>query len=356
MASNVLYVQTDGDDKKAEMGNPLTPFTLAGALHYLNNLENGSQIFIQIGSGTYNLESPNIAVITSDVVITGTGSKSTIINAFQFRITNSSMVTIQSLTIKANKSKYLFHLQTGILNLYNSEVQINTGAAFSNEDGSLVINGSVFYLTNTDYAPIINLTKTAAIITNSNFYFRLNTPINKNLPLIGTLPRQGSIALNNVGIGIELNGGIGLVVPFYNIASINSAVVQVKGSNSEGLILYGTDSSPTLESDNLIPVSPYYLNNIIVTIHHLNRIYSLYNPNSYPVMSNNINWNGITQKPSTYSRQSNPALGSSLPTGSEGVNSEDSSIPNLAPESTFSPKEINVENDFNSNFNDLEGV
>jgi hypothetical protein len=316
MAANILYVRVDGDDTKAEIGNPLRPYTLPGALNYVNSLTNGGLSFIEIGIGTYNLECPNVALISNDVVITGTGSKSTIINVYRFNINNSATVTMQSLSIRSCRSDFLFTLNSGILNLFNSEVMVNSGALFSNDDGSLLVNGSVFHLTNSNFAPIVNLTKTAGVITNSNFYFRVNAPVNINLPLIGTLPRQGSVALNNVGIGIELTGGTGLVIPFYNVATVTSSIVQVKGTDSEGFILYGTDALPGVDDENLMPVRPFYLTSVNTTIRNVSRVYSVYNPNNYPVITDNLTWNGV-QNPTIYARQSTvrPTANAGAPVG-----------------------------------------
>lgn len=295
MALNILYVQTDAQDNTAQIGNPLKPYTLSGAIDYANSTNQGGLVFLHLSPGVYNLGCPNKVFLTNNMIITGRDFRSTIINVYQFEINNSADITFQNVSIRTCQTGVLFKFNTGVLTISSSEIISNIGTLFESDDGSLVVNGSVINITST--TPSVNFSRMAVVITNSNFNFRIPDPIMNNLSLIGTNPRQGSITLQRVEVNIETNGGIGIVVPFYNIGIINNSVVKIKGTKSEGFILYATDALPGVQSETLIPVTPYYLINITVHVRDLQRAFSVSNPNNYPLVIKDLAWSGIVNPP-----------------------------------------------------------
>src|SRR5579883_3251217 len=116
MANNTLYVTIDGNDAVAAVGDPTRPFTFIGAVTRINSLQPGVIWRLDLAPGTYNLGCNTTLNFRVNVIVTGSGVKKTILNAFALAVDNAS-VTFQSCSIRTCQSSVLFAMSSGSLNL-----------------------------------------------------------------------------------------------------------------------------------------------------------------------------------------------------------------------------------------------
>ncbi len=94
MSSNTLYVSPKGNDEIAAIGNPTRTFTFRGAIQKINSIESTAIWLINVATGTYTLKCPEPVLILRSAIITGAGSKRTIINAYSLVMDPEISVTL----------------------------------------------------------------------------------------------------------------------------------------------------------------------------------------------------------------------------------------------------------------------
>lgn len=314
MALNTLYVSLNADMATAKVGDPTHPYTLRGAINYVNTQNTTALWFSNVSNGIFTLECPNPLTISGNVMITGAGPRNTIINPYQINITDGAQVYIQSCALKSCQSVTMINVQNGSCQINNAEISVTSGTFFTITNGTVIINGCTIYIQSVTSNPVVNAAGGNLFVTNSNFYFKFTNPPNTSLALIGNPPQAGAITLTNAGLSIQLHGGQQPIIPFYNTENINGSVVQISGTGSENVILIGNDVMPTIATpQNASTQIPYFVNNVHVTISKLANVYSYYNLHDYPLVISNVTWSGVAAAPAPYSRQ---RLNTSLPTRS----------------------------------------
>lgn len=293
MANNTLYVTIDGNDTNAVIGDPTRPFTFRGAIDKVNTLGNGVTWYVNMSRGTYNLPCNAIVPLRSNVVITGSGPKNTIINVFGI-VVDGPMATFQSCSIRTCSSAVLFHILTGSLSLNNAEILVNAGTLYRVRDGVIIMNSCVVTITAVVSNPIVNVTNGGLLVTNTNFFIKVPGGSTPTTSIIGSSQQSRTITLTNVGFSLELNGGPGGVVVFYNVPIVNTAIVQAGGKGTETLILIGLDISAETTS------TPYFATNITASVQNIYKTFTYFNMTNYPLVMRNITWSGVAGQPGAY--------------------------------------------------------
>ena len=86
-----------------------------------------------------------------------------------------------------------------------------------------------------------------------------------------------------------MGGNFGLVI-YYNVNTINDAVVTAVGTNTQILILISTDEPSTLPT-------PLIATNIITSPSNFRQVYTYYNSTNAPLILQNISWSGVPYPP-----------------------------------------------------------
>ncbi len=321
---NILYVTVRGDDNNGEIGNPLRPFTLVGAINRINSLNTAALMIINLGIGEYISNCPNIIPITSNIQIIGRGVKQSIITVYQFDIDNAASITFQNLTIRSCQSVVLFNLINGTPTINNSLVEVRSGTFVREQNGTILINESSVVITAAVTNPVIDLTGGGMIANNSKFLFSYNPT---NAVLLGSRPGNGVAAgslgswgatiLNNVIVLLRFPSSTGKIIPFYNVHIIDGGSLTIttgETSNTE-IIILGYDIIP-----NDVNTTVQYVQNFNVStepdvsrlprgpapLKAPYRLYQIYNVYNIPVIINNFSYTGpIIPQPYT-SQEINP--------------------------------------------------
>lgn len=305
MALNTIYIAVDGNDATAQYGNPLLPFTLQGAIARINSVPKTNYWYLHVANGSYTVPCGTSLVFGKNVIMTGAGPRNTILNLSNVQIINGVEVTFSSINFQSCDSTPLFSLVSGTLTLNNDEINISTGTAFALTNGMAFVNGSVFNVTGATTNPIINVGQGGLMATNSNFNYKLNgSNLAPNTSLIGRNPDLGSVSLTNINVTFATTQGATNMIPFYNVNTVNTAVITAYGSGKETLILVATDTQPsnTPVSAPGTPVvnPPYYATNIVVNVRNYASTYMSFNVYNYPLVMNNVTWSGVASRPGPY--------------------------------------------------------
>lgn len=319
MGSNILFVSPNANDQISQLGNPNAPFSLTGAITFINNRNSQTMMNILLADGDYTKECPRQLNITSDVIIIGSSPRHVRLSLSNINITNGSTCSIQNVTLITCQSSPVPINQPGmpgsvqlvmdsLLTVDNSSVElinvdmiIRQGRPMQLNNASLMMNNCNLDITvsRDPGAPILDSTNGGLSVFNTNITIKYVYTLSSNTAIIGLKAGTGFATVSNVYIESSFNGGRRNIYMFYNVNMVSNVDVKVQGTGIETFVLEAIDIKP-VQSPNPTANPTIFISGLNINAQGFSSLYSSLNVFGYPVTMNNVVWNNGTANPGPY--------------------------------------------------------